>query len=318
MPQKLPWIQAGKKFYPLSLYLRQTFGGPVRKVSVDAGFGCPNRDGTLGRGGCVFCDPASFSPSRQSGTPETIPEQIRAAAERFRRRDGTERFLAYFQPGSNTYASPDRLRDAYRQALRQPGVVGIVVGTRPDCLDDGVLEVLSDLAAETWLTVELGLQSIHPESLAWMRRGHGYAAFPAAVAKCRAAGFRIGAHVILGLPGEGDKHVRATACELARLKIDAVKLHNLHAVKETALAEMLSAGQVKLPEQQDYVRWVVDFLERLPPECVVERLSADAPAAHLLGPAWCARKPAVRAAIEAEFHRRGTCQGSHCGVERYT
>ncbi len=310
MPCPCPWLAAGNHYYPLGLYLRRTFGGPVRKVSVDAGFGCPNRDGTLGRGGCIFCDPASFSPSRRAAAPRTIAEQLRTAAERFRRRDGTERFLAYFQPGSNTYAPPDRLREAYREALRQPGVVGVCVGTRPDCLGDGALGVLAELASQTWLTVELGLQSIHEESLAWMRRGHGYADFLAAVAKCREASLRVGAHVILGLPGEGDAQVHATACELARLRIDAVKLHNLHAVKGTPLAEMAAAGQVTLPEQHDYVCWVVDFLERLPPECVIERLSGNAPAPYLAGPAWCAQNRAVRAAIDAEFRRRGTRQGS--------
>ncbi len=313
MPLSQPWRTGGQRYYPLSLYLRQVFGGPVRKVSVDAGFGCPNRDGALGRGGCVFCNPSSFSPARRAGTPFSIAEQIRVASGRLRRHDGIEQFLAYFQPGSNTYAPPARLREAYGEAIRQPGVVGIVVGTRPDCLAEGVLDALAEVASQTWLTVELGLQSIHEASLTWMRRGHRYADFVTAVGKCRELGVRVGAHVILGLPGESAGHVRATARELARLRIDAVKLHNLHAVEGTPLAEMVAAGQVVLQGQEEYVRWVVDFLERVPPECVIERLSGDAPQDLLVGPAWCARKGGVRAAIEAEFQRRGTHQGDRCG-----
>ncbi|MDY0168775.1 MAG: TIGR01212 family radical SAM protein [Thermoguttaceae bacterium] len=312
MPLFHQWLAAGKRYYPLSLYLRQVFGGPVRKISVDAGFGCPNRDGTLGRGGCIFCNPESYCPNRRAAGPPRIAEQIGEAAERFRRRSGTEQFLAYFQPGSNTYGPPARLRASLQEALQQPGIVGIVVGTRPDCLAEGAMDVLAEFAPQTWLTVELGLQSIHEASLAWMRRRHGYSDFLEAVGKCRDVGVRVGAHVILGLPGESAEHIHATAHELARLGIDAVKLHNLHAVKDTELAEMVAAGSVHLPAKEDYVSWVVDFLECLHPECVVDRLSADAPRDLLVGPAWCAEKGAVLADIEAEFMRRDTCQGARC------
>lgn len=309
MPFSPQWLAAGKRYYPLSFYLRQVFGGPVRKVSVDAGFDCPNRDGTVGRDGCIFCNPLSFSPSRRLDNSRSIAQQIREAAGRLRRRHGTVRLLAYFQPGSNTYAPASRLRTAYWEALRQPGIVGIVLGTRPDCLPDEVLSVLAEIASQTWLSVELGLQSIHEESLKWIGRGHDYQEFPAAVEKCRNLGVRVGAHVILGLPGESSRHVHATARELARLKIDAVKLHNLHAVEGTELAKRVKAGRVTLPKRNQYVDWVVDFLERLHPECVVDRLVGEAPREFLVGPAWCAQKGDVLAAIEAEFNRRDTCQG---------
>ena len=292
------------------MYLRNAFGGPVRKISLDAGFGCPNRDGTLGRGGCIFCNPQSFSPSRQTDRQRPIAQQIREAAVRMRRHHESLQFLAYFQPGTNTYAPPDRLREVYFQAIEQSEIVGIIVGTRPDCLDDAVLDVLAEVASHTWLTIELGLQSIHEASLSWMRRGHRYEHFLAAVAKCRHRGFRIGAHVILGLPGESAEMMQATACEMARLRIDAVKLHNLHAVEGTDLADLVKSGQVILPESSEYVGWAVDFLERLHPECVIERLSADAPTQYLVAPAWCLQKSQVVAAIETEFRRRGTHQGA--------
>ncbi len=308
-----PWLDSGKRYYPLSLYLRQVFGGPVRKISVDAGFGCPNRDGTLGRGGCVFCDPKSYSPSLRFGGGKTIAEQIGEAVGRRENRGDNPRLLAYFQPGTNTYASPERLRAAYLEALRQPAVVGLIVGTRPDCVDDAVLDVLAEVASQAWLTVEFGFQSIHEASLAWMRRGHGHEQSRAAVEKCRERGLRVGAHVILGLPGESSEMMQATAREMARLKIDAVKLHNLHAVKGTELAEMVTTGNVVLPTESEYVGWAVDFLERLHPGCVIERLCGNAPPEYLVAPAWCLRKSQVLAAIDAEFRRRGTHQGAFWG-----
>jgi len=264
----------------------------------------------LGHEGCIFCNPCSYSPSRRAGNAGAIARQIKDATERLRHRYGTERFLAYFQPGSNTYAPPSRLHQAYREALVQPGIVGIVVGTRPDCLSTEVLDVLAEFASQTWLTVELGLQSIHAASLEWLGRKHSYAQFLQAVHDCRNVPVRVGVHVILGIPGEPAESMHATARELARLKVDAVKLHNLHAVQGTELANMVLAGQVKVPEQEEYVSWVVDFLERLPVECVVERLVGDAPGDFLVAPAWCAKKTSVLAAIEAEFERRGTRQGA--------
>ncbi len=310
MPIPPPWKTAGLLWLSRSFFFRQHFGLPVWKVSVDAGLGCPNRDGTLATGGCVFCDPASFSPSRRR---EAIPitRQIDEGIRQLKSRRNAERFVAYFQPGTNTYTTPQRLREVYDQAIAHPEVVGLIVGTRPDCLDDEVLDLLGEFSQRTWLSIELGLQSIHDESLRWMHRGHRYDAFPDAVRRARLRGLNIGAHVILGLPGESPQQTAATARELARLEIDSVKLHNLHAVRNTPLAEMVRDGRVRLPEFREYVARAVDFLELLPEDCVVDRLSGDAPAEYLIGPTWCLDKSSVRNAIEAEFQQRGTCQGSH-------
>ena len=282
------------------------------RVSVDGGFTCPNRDGHLASAGCIFCDPASFSPSRRLGL-ESITAQIDEGVRRLRIRHRGDRFVAYFQPATNTYAPVERLREAYQEALAHPDILGLIVGTRPDCVAEDVLDLLSELSRQTWLTIEYGLQTIHDRTLQWINRGHGYAAFVDAHRRTRRRGLEIGVHVILGLPGESRDDMLATAQELARLGIDSVKIHNLYAVRGTRLAELVAAGEVRLPELAEYVSCAADFLEQLPPDCVVDRLSGDAPPQYLVGPDWCRDKAAVRAAIEAELLRRGSWQGRKWG-----
>jgi radical SAM protein (TIGR01212 family) len=218
-------------------------------------------------------------------------------------------FLAYFQPATNTYAPVERLRVVYEEALAHPQVVGLVIGTRPDCVPDDVLDLLGELAARTYVSVEYGMQSIHGRSLDWMNRGHHHGAMQGAVARSRDRGFEIGAHVILGLPGESHDDMMATARELARLGIDAVKIHNLYCVKSTPLADQVARGEVRLMERADYVRTVVDFIELLPPTMIVDRISGDAPPDYFIGPTWCLDKPAVKNAVLAEFARRNARQG---------
>jgi len=280
----------------------------VWKVSVDAGFDCPNRDGTLATGGCVFCDPASFSPARRMAA-RPVTAQLDEGIGRLRARRGIARFVAYFQPATNTYGPLRKLEALYREALAHADMVGLIIGTRPDCVGDDVLDLLAKLSRETWLSIEFGLQTIHDRTLDWMNRGHHYDAFLDAVERSRRRTLEIGAHVILGLPGESRQDMLQTARELARLRLGSVKLHNLHAVSDTPLAGMVSSGEVRLPDLEEYVGYVVDFLEELPPSCVVDRLSGDAPAQYLVGPSWCLDKSAVRAAIEAEMRRRNTWQG---------
>lgn len=239
----------------------------------------------------------------------SIAAQIAEGTRRLTARYRTDRFLAYFQPATNTYAPVARLRDLYQEALAQPRIVGLLIGTRPDCVPDDVLDLLAEMSGRTWLGVEYGLQSMHPRSLEWMNRGHGPEAFVDALRRSHERGLRVGAHVILGLPGETPDDIRATAQELGRLAVDSVKLHNLHAVRGTRLAELATSGQVKLSELAEHAAAVVDFLERLPPGCVVDRIAGDAPADCLVGPAWCLDKPAVQQAVDAEFARRDTWQG---------
>lgn len=302
------WRSEGLRYYALGHYLRRQFGCRVRKISVDAGFGCPNVDGTVGSGGCVFCNVASFSPSRRTaGGP--IRQQIDEGAARLRRRYRADRFLAYFQPATNTHAPVARLREAFLEAADHPEVAGLVIGTRPDAVGEDVLDLLAEMAQKTWLSVEFGLQSIRDRTLEWLGRGHSYDAFLDAVRRARRRGLRIGAHVILGLPGESRDDVLATARELVRQEIHSAKLHNLYVARDTPLAAIFANEGIELPERRQYASLVVDFLEQLHPGCVIDRLSADAPPEFLVAPAWCADKPAVLAEINRELGERNTWQG---------
>ncbi len=303
------WFAAGLRYYSYNRFLRHKFGRRVQKVSVDAHFTCPNVDGTVAVGGCTFCDNRSFSPSRRlprQGIREQIDEGIRQLRRRYH---GVDRFVAYFQPATNTYAPVERLREVYDEALSHPSVVGLAIGTRPDCVGDDVLNLISEIAGRTYVSLEYGLQTIHNRSLDWMNRGHHHDAFLDAMERSRHRGFEICAHVMLGLPGETHACMMATAREVARLDIDAVKIHNLYAVKNTPLAEQVARGEVALMERDAYVSTVVDFLELLSPSTLVERISGDAPPDYFVGPAWCLDKPAVRLAVDAEFIRRDTWQG---------
>ena len=304
-----PWAAAGLPYHKLNFAYRKRFGTKVWKLSLDAGCDCPNRDGTLATLGCVFCDPLSFSPSRRLGL-RSVADQLEAGIGKLRRRYGAEQFIAYFQPGTNTYGPLDRLRSAWEEALAHPAIVGLAVGTRPDCIEEPVLDLLAEFGRRTWVVVEYGLQTIHDRTLDLLNRGHHYDAFLDAYRRTRRRNLDIGVHLILGLPGESRDEMQATARELATLEIHSVKLHNLYAVRGTVLAEQVAAGQVRLADFQEYVQYVVDFLELLPQHVVIERLCGDAPPEYLVGPMWCLNKGAVQAAVEAEFHRRGSYQGS--------
>ena len=303
------WREEGLPFYTYNFALRRRFGCRVQRVSLDAGFTCPNVDGGVTTGGCTFCDNRSFSPSRRlpkAGILGQIDQSIARMRGRYRK---CNHFVAYFQPATNTYAPVERLRTLYEEALSHPQIVGLAIGTRSDCVPDDVLDLLQELAGRTYLSVEYGMQTMHNRSLDWMNRGHHHDSFLAAVERSRGRDFEICAHAILGLPGESHDDMLATARELARVKIDAVKLHNLYCVKNTKLAEQVEAGEVELMERDDFVQTVVDFLELLPSSTIVERISGEAPPDYFVGPSWCLDKPAIKEAIEAEFVRRDSWQG---------
>jgi radical SAM protein (TIGR01212 family) len=305
----LPWRDAGLPYYSCNFFLQRRFGRRVQKVSIDAGFTCPNVDGTVATGGCTFCDNRSFSPSRRlprAGILGQIDQSIARMRLRYRK---CKNFLAYFQPATNTYAPVERLRAVYEEALSHPQIVGLVIGTRPDCVPNDVLGLLEEIAGRTYLSVEYGMQTIHDRSLDWMNRGHHHDAMLDAVERSRGRGFEIGAHAILGLPGESHDDMMATARELGRLGVDAVKIHNLYCVKNTPLADQVASGEVTLMERAEYVRTLVGFIELLPPTIIVDRISGDAPPDYFVGPSWCLDKPAVKNAVLAEFARRETFQG---------
>jgi len=307
------WRLSGLRYRTLGHVLRGRFGGRVQKVSLDAGFTCPNVDGSVTTGGCTFCDNRSFSPSRRIKRRE-IRDQIDEGIRRLKLRYKVDKFIAYFQPATNTYAPVDRLREVYEAALDHEQVVGMAIGTRPDCVPDDVLDLLQEFAEKTYLSVEYGIQTIHDRSLIEMNRGHLYDVFPEAMERSRNRGFEICAHVIIGLPGETHADIMATADEMARQDLDAIKIHNLYVVKNTKLADQLEAGEVTLMERDEFVRTVVDFIERLPPHVVIERVSGDAPPDFFLGPEWATDKNGILKAIEAEFAARDTWQGKSFSV----
>lgn len=290
-------------------FLQERFGQRVYRLSLDAGFTCPNVDGTVAVGGCVYCDNRSFSPNRRLPR-RSLRAQIEHGIQVLRQRYRAEKFLAYFQAGTNTYAPVEKLRRLYDEVLEHPEIVGLMIGTRPDCVPEPVLSLVESYCRDRWVCLELGLQTIHDRSLIWMNRGHDFACFVDAVQRARGRGFELCAHVILGLPGESHEDMMATAEVCAALRLDAVKIHNLHVVRDTPLESMFRRGQVPMFSREDYVQLVCDFLERLPESMVIHRLSGDAPGDYLVAPEWCRDKAAIHRGIAAEFARRGTRQGS--------
>ncbi len=303
------WRDSGLRFHTYRHFLSNRFAARVYRVSLDGGFTCPNVDGTLATGGCIFCNNDSFSPSRRHGHAAITAQLDDGIARLKARYGGTTRFLAYFQPATNTHAPVPALRVLFHEPLNNPSVVGLVIGTRPDCVSGAVMDLLAELAEQTYVCVEYGMQTMHDKSLDWMNRGHHHDAMLDAVARSRGRNFDIAAHIILGLPGESHADMMATAHELARLRLDGVKFHNLHAVADTPLAELVRNGTVAMMGRDEYVATLADMLEVLPPEVVIQRLSGDAPREYLIGPEWCLDKAAVRRALDAELARRDSWQG---------
>lgn len=296
------------RFNSYGSYLRRRFGRRVSKVNVDGGFTCPNRDGVRGTGGCIYCDNRSFSPG---GIRETIPieEQMAAGMAYHRVRLGSERFIIYFQKYSNTYAPVEKLRDLYRRALSHPDVVGISVGTRPDCLGEDVLALLEEMARQHYVCLELGLQSVDDEVLRRINRGHSFAEYLAALERAAGRGFEICTHLIYGFPGDTRETLIKTAEIISSLPIDSLKIHQLHAVRGTVLADMYRRGDFVPLSHRDYVAAVSDFLEMLPPRIAIQRLYGSAPLAIRVAPAWDLKNNAMWYSIVNELKRRGTWQG---------
>ena len=296
-----------KRYNPFSAELKREFGCRVHRISIDAGFTCPNRDGTVGTGGCIFCsDRGSGSFGIARGL--SIAAQLEHGKEVMTRKYKAHKFIAYFQPYSNTYAPTAQLRAAYDEALAVPDVVGLIVGTRPDCLPAETIALLGEYHRKTYFWLELGLQSPLDRTLERIRRGHDFAAFLKAAYAVKAMGIRLCVHVILGLPGENREEMLATAALLNDLGVDGVKIHLLHVNRGTPLAEMYARGEIKILERAEYVGLVCDFLERLHPDIIIHRLTGDG-GRDLLAPFWSAAKFEVLNALDDEMERRGSRQG---------
>ena len=265
------------------------YGERVHKIAIDAGFTCPNRDGSIGRGGCTFCNNVSFSPNGRK--PSQIAEQIESGRKVIRKRTGANKYIAYFQAYTNTYADTRELSRLYEQALREADVVGIDVGTRPDCVPDGVLDLLVEYQQrgyEVWL--ELGLQSAHDATLEHVNRGHGYAEYEQATLRARNRGIKVCTHLILGLPGESTEHHMASLERVLELGVDGLKFHPLHVVKGTQLANEWRRGEYRPLIMDEYVSDVVEMINRTPDEIVFHRLTGTASSDVLLAPEWCSKK----------------------------
>jgi radical SAM protein (TIGR01212 family) len=301
-----------KPYYDLNTYLRTIFDCRVQKISLDAGLTCPNRDGRVGTGGCIYCN------TRGSGTGAwalglTITEQIERGKEFLRKRYKAQRFIAYFQSFSNTYAPYEKLKSLYDEACAVEDIVGLSIGTRPDCIEESILTLLQGYAEDYLVWIEYGLQSIHDRTLAIINRGHDVACFRGAVEKTKGRGIKICAHVILGLPFEDRRDMLATAQAVSSMGIDGIKIHLLYVVKGTPMERLYREGTYRCLEQGEYAELVCDFLELLPPDMVIQRLTGDPHADELVAPEWSLRKSETLSLIQKTMAGRGSWQGKRFG-----
>lgn len=302
------WREAGHRYYKYSHFLRTRFGQKIHRVTVDGGFTCPNVDGTVALGGCVYCDNRSFSPNRR--LPKIpILNQLDRGIRIVDQLYSPDDYLVYFQAATNTYAPVDKLRRLYDEALSHPRARGIVIGTRPDCVPDEVLDLIQGYTREYFVAIEYGLQSIHQRSLDWMNRGHDAACFFDAVARTKGRGIDISAHIILGLPGESLVDMLATVDAVATSGVDGIKIHNLHVVSDTPMEAEYRQGKIPIYERDEYVDLLICALERLPPEMVVHRVTGDAPPEYLIAPLWVKRKAEFLQALDRVLAERDTWQG---------
>ncbi len=299
-----------KRYHTYDYYLRHAFGGKCAKISLDAGFTCPNIDGRCGYGGCIYCS-GRGSGDFAADSSLDIETQYRKTMAALQGKWCTDRILPYFQAHTNTYAPLERLRPLYETALALPGAVGINIATRGDCIEEDVLLYLKDLSERTVLTLELGLQTIHDRTATLINRGHTWADFCRTYRRIRerAPRIRIGVHLIFGLPGEDDDMMLEGVRAVAALHPDEVKLHLLYVVEGTPLAEMYLRGEYLPLDMDHYVSLVVRALTLLPPETVVGRLTGDGDGRMLLAPIWSRRKREVLASIDKALYQQGYYQG---------
>lgn len=299
-------ITTPARYFSLNKYFQQKLGFKVAKISLDAGLTCPNRDGTLSLGGCIFCDgKGSGSGAGKAGL--SLVEQLETGLDRMKGR--ADKFMAYFQSYTNTYAPPEKLERMWDQALAPDEIIGLAVGTRPDCLPDDVLDILEAYARDYEIWLELGLQSASDRTLALINRGHTADDFSRAVARARGRGLKILAHVILGLPGEGKKEVAATAEFLANLEISGVKIHSLYVPRSTELEAMYQRGDFKCMDQDEFVDLAVIFLELIPKGIVIHRLTGDPDPDTLVAPEWSLNKHRTISLIRNRMSDLNTWQG---------
>jgi len=306
-----PWGD-NRRFNSYAGYFKRTFGGRVQKLTIDAGFTCPNRDGTVAVGGCTYCNNDAFNPSYcdpKKSITQQIEEGIEFHAVRYKR---AENYLAYFQAFSNTHASIQKLKEFYTEALSHPKVIGLVIGTRPDCVDNEKLDYIEELSKKCYISLEYGIESCYNQTLESINRGHTYEQTVWAVGESARRGINTGAHIIFGLPGESREKMLAEAKILSELPLNSIKFHQLQIFKGTRMEQQYKENPelFNLFEMNDYLHFVVDFLERLNPLFVVERFTSEAPPRHLAVPSWgLLRTDQLLNKIEKILEERDTWQG---------
>lgn len=303
-----------KRYDQFSAHLKNKFGVKVYKITLDAGFSCPNRDGTISRGGCIFCDEGgSFSQAHSNKL--SIEEQVEVGIKNLSERFKAKKFMSYFQAYSNTYKPVAELEQIYNAALGNEKIVGLSIGTRPDCIDDEKIKLISSYKDDYYTWIEYGLQSIHNKTLQKINRGHDYDCFLKAYEKTKAAGINVCVHVIFGL-WETHDEIMETARELARLKVDGVKIHMLCALQNTKLAKMYEDKKVSFMDEDEYVQTVCDFLEYLPQTTTIHRLAGNGYSKTLIAPQWLGAKFDCLNKIDREFIARNSYQGILQNCER--
>jgi len=306
--QQFPFPSDGKRYYTWNRYLRDEFGKKVYKVALDAGFDCPNRDGTVAFGGCTFCS-AAGSGDFAGDRVDPIPVQFEKIKEKMQHKWKDGMTMAYFQAYTNTHAPLHVLKEKFEAALACEGVMGLSIATRPDCLPDDVVEYLAELNERTYLWVELGLQTVHEKTANLINRAHDYATYVEGVEKLRKHNIRVCTHIINGLPLEDYDMMMETAREVAKLDVQGIKIHLLHLLKGTPLVKQYEKGMLEFLEKDQYIKLVADQLEIIPPEMIVHRITGDGPIDLMIGPMWSVNKWEVLNGIDAELEKRGSWQG---------
>lgn len=305
-----PFPTDGKRYYTWNRHLRDEFGMKIFKVALDAGFDCPNRDGTVAFGGCTFCS-AAGSGDFAGDRVDSIEDQFEERKNKMHQKWKDAKYMAYFQAYTNTHAPLPVLKEKFEAALAVDGVIGLSIATRPDCLPDDVVEYLAELNQRTYLWVELGLQTVHERTANLINRAHDFSCYLEGVQKLRNHGIRVCTHIINGLPLEDNKMMLETVREVAKLDVQGIKIHLLHLLKGTPMIKQYEKGLVEFMNKDDYIGLVVDQLELLPPEMVIHRITGDGPINLMIGPMWSVNKWDVLNGIDAELERRGSWQGKH-------
>lgn len=297
----------GKRYYSLNYFLREKFGEKVFKISLDAGFTCPNRDGSVSSGGCVFCSPRGSGDF--AGTGRDLVGQFNDIRNMMNKKWKNGRYIGYFQAYTNTYADVDVLREKYYSIINLEDVVGIAIATRPDCLPYEVLELLSEINEKTYLWVELGLQTVHENTARLINRGYALQTYIDAVNELKKRNIEVVTHVILGLPGEDREKMLETVEFVANTGTQGIKLHLLHLLKDTRMVELYENGQFVPMERDKYAELIADCIERIPENMVIHRLTGDGPRETLIEPRWSIKKWEVLNQIDHELMDRDTWQG---------